>query len=342
MQTNLFLNAFREKGHRPPVWFMRQAGRYLPEYQALKSKYDFWEMTENPELASLVTLMPVQLLDVDAAILFKDILTLPKAMGFNIRFVQHQGPVIDNPLEMNSKTIWPIFDHLNLESVTESIRQVKKELPSHIPLIGFAGSPFTVLCYLIEGKGPRSFHKIFHWMHACTNQFHQLMEVFTQYTIDYIRLQKQAGIDAFQIFDTWGGILTHYEYRNFVLPYLNRIFDEAAIPSIYFLKQGEHLLPLIESIKSVDFFSVCHTVSLESVPRSLSASKGIQGNLSPSYLYMPAEKLLEEVDAILKVAQSFPRYIFNLGHGLFQDTPVPQVKEVISHIKHISNWHALS
>ena len=231
MKENIFLQAFKGCNDTVPVWFMRQAGRCLPEYRAIRSNYSLEDMFYTPEVAAKVTCLPVDLLGVDAAILFADILTLPRLMGFDIIFDPKRGPVV-KPF----KSFDFIHDIVNIGHVAETIVRINQSLKNNIPLIGFAGSPFTVLTYLIEGGSSTSFHKTFQFMYADTKKYHQLMHILTNNTIQYLQMQKDNGIDAFQLFDSWSGILDERTYRKFVFSYVQEIFNAIDLPSFISLR----------------------------------------------------------------------------------------------------------
>lgn len=330
MSTPLLLQAFEGNNETIPVWFMRQAGRYLPEYQAVRAKHTFEEMFSTPALAAEITCQPVGILGVDAAILFADILTLPAAMGARVRFDGVQGPRIErlNPADLGD------FDEL--DHVAQAIKLVKQRLPAHVPLIGFAGSPFTVLTYLIEGGSSSNFRKTLQFMLSQPAAFRQLMEILTRNTVSYLRLQKDAGIDVFQIFDTWAGILRAPDFEALVLPYLKRIFAEVDLPSIYYARGAGHLLSLMDEINA-DFLSVCHTVELGSPELLRATDKGIQGNLFNALLYSDAQTLDREVDALIDRAKRHRRFIFNLSHGIMPDMDAEKLKRVVERA-HAHEW----
>jgi uroporphyrinogen decarboxylase len=330
MSKPLLLQAFDGTNTQVPVWFMRQAGRYLPEYRALKEKYSLEEMFHNPELAATITCQPMERFNLDAAILFADILTLPTEMGFLISFDDKKGPQIGST---DAKRIHDIED---VEHIRTAIQLTKNRLPKHIPLIGFAGSPFTVLTYLIEGGSSINFTKVFKFMAEEPKQFHELMERLTKNTVTYLNLQKKAGIDVFQLFDSWGGILRPADYAHFVLPYVKRIFKEVDLPSIYYLKNCSHLLSLMDQTDA-DFLSVCHTVVLGHHVTIEKTKKGIQGNLFNGLLYADHQTLKKEIHDVLIGAQKHERFIFNLSHGIFPDVN-PEIIQFIIDEVHAFPW----
>ena len=329
IRQSIFLQAFDGMNSTIPVWFMRQAGRYLPQYQALKGKYRLQEMFTNPTLAAKVTCLPIDILKVDAAILFADILTLPSGMGFNIIFDNHAGPAVTNPIGLSSLN--DIHPMEGLGHVASTIKLVNEILPLNIPLIGFAGSPFTVLTYLIEGKSSLNFSKTVKLAISDAKLFKHWMDLLTENTISYLNMQKEAGIKAYQLFDTWAGILSPKDYASWVLPSIQKIFKNVDLPSIYFLKNGAHLLPFMGEA-GMDFLSVDHTVILGENPWLKKINKGIQGNLYNGLLYADKKTLAKEVDDLLRQARKYPRYIFNLSHGVLPDTDVEKLKFIVEQV----------
>ncbi len=322
MPNSVFLDAFIAKNKTVPVWFMRQAGRYLPEYQAIRAKYSLDEMFANPELASEITCQPVDILGVDAAILFADILTLPAFMGVRISF-DKTGPKIE-PLTDYKK----LHDFSDIPHIRKTIRLIKDRLKGKTPLIGFAGSPFTVLVYLIEGGGPGAGNKIFQLIYSRPEEYARLMEKLTENTIKYLNLQKKEGIDAFQVFDTFAGLLSCAEYEKFVLPYLKKIFKNVFMPSIYFAKNTRELLPAIKKCGS-DFLSVDHSVVIGERFLLDSTKQGIQGNLFNGLLFSTEKDIERETKKILQNAKKHKRFIFNLSHGVLQSTSVEKLRRVV-------------
>ena len=335
MNESTFLQAFKGTNEQVPVWFMRQAGRYLPEYRKIKEKYSLQEMFTQPELAAEITCQPIPILNVDAAILFADILTLPGAMGFDIHFDNQTGPAISNPLR-KSADLKNIHDFENLKHVTQSIKLVKAKLKDKVPLIGFAGSPFSVATYLIEGGSSLNHARTIRFMYEEKDAFHTLMKILTKNTVRYLKLQQEAGIDVYQIFDTWAGILRPADFSTFVLPYVTEIFKEVKGPSIYFLKNTNYLLSLIEKIPA-DFLSVDQTVVLGHHPILKTTKKGIQGNLFNGLLYTDQSLLKREVLDVLKGAAFHKKYIFNLSHGVFPDVNVDSLKFIVDCV-HAFPW----
>ena len=326
---SVFLQALRGVNKKIPVWFMRQAGRYLPQYQKIKEHCTLNEMFTNPDIIADVTLMPVDILGVDAAILFADILTLPGAMGFDITFENKRGPVIANPIS-SVDDVRKIHDFTSIGYLEAGIRQITHKLPDSVPLIGFAGAPFTVASYLIEGGVSSSFRKFFSFAYRHENVFCDLMEILTENTIRYLEFQKKHGIQVFQLFDTWGGVVRVEDYERWVLPYIQRIFASVDLPGIYYLRNGHHLLPfMIDS--GADVLSVCHAVSL-SDDRLLRSGKGVQGNFYNMLLYADYQTIEAELKKTLRLAQRFRKYIFNLNHGVFPDVEVDKLKFIVKKV----------
>ena len=330
MKNSFLLQAFEGKNQVVPVWFMRQAGRSLPQYRKIREKYPLQEMFQTPELASEITCLPVDILKVDAAILFADILTLPAQMGFEIEFDNHHGPQIKNSLrsENDLKEIRPFKD---LAYLGQAIRLTRQKLPANIALIGFAGSPFTVLSYLIEGQSPQSFSKTFKLMGENPKLFHQAMEMLTQSTIAYLNFQKKEGIQVFQLFDSCSGVLPPASFAHWVLPYVQKIFKAVDLPSIYYVRNCHHLLTLMDRTDA-DFLSVCHTVVLGHQTTIERTKKGIQGNLFNGTLYADNRTLEREVRDVLAGGTKHKRYIFNLSHGVLPDTDVDKLKFVVEKV----------
>jgi len=324
---SLILEAFKGKNKTIPVWFMRQAGRFLPQYREIRKNHTLDEMFRDPATVAQVTCLPVDTLKVDAAILFADILTLPMHLGFKITFDPQHGPVIANPFIAPSD-FKKLHDLDDVPHLRKAIPMINESLPGHIPLIGFAGAPFTVLCYLIEGGSSTNFRKVFKFMAENPKEFYRLMNFLTTNTITYLNLQKSAGIRIFQLFDSWGGILRKEDYEQYLLPHVQRIFNEVDLPSIYYLKNCAHLIEAMDLCRS-DFLSVCETVDLGTNSILKKSKKGIQGNLFQGLLYADDKTLEKEVRKILKDSKQFKKYIFNLSHGIQPDVPVEKVKLVV-------------
>jgi len=310
---------------------MRQAGRYLPEYQALKKKHSLQKMFDTPELAAQITCLPVEILDVDAAILFADILTLPAQMGFDIRFDDRHGPVIGGAIASGLHHRDDIHDADDFFGPARTIRLVNERLDGLVPLIGFAGSPFTVLTYLVEGGSSVNFARTFRFINDHPVHFRAWMELLTQNTIRYLNAQKEAGAAAFQLFDSWAGILRPADFARWVLPFVRRIFEEVDLPSIYFARNCAHLLALMDQCEA-DFLSVDHTVVLGHHSIIGKTKKGVQGNLFNGLLYADDATLEKEVRDVLVGGVKHGRYIFNLSHGVLPDVEVDKLKRIVEQV----------
>jgi len=296
-------------------------------------------MFKTPEIASTVTLLPVDLLGVDAAILFADILTLPAAMGFNIQFPDGKGPQILNPVRTTSD-IEKIHAPDDLSHIEQTIKIVNRALKADTPLIGFAGGPFSVCAYLVRSKNSFSLADLITFAYLFPKDFHKLMRTLTQYTIQYLKLQQKAGIKAFQLFDTWAGQLRREDYEELVLPYVQEIFKSVSVPTIYYLKNCAHLFDLMEK-SGADMLSVCETVTLGQNPSVNKTKKGIQGNLFNGIFWLNDTTIQQETTKILKAAQKYhKKYIFNLSHGILPATNVDKAKLVIKQVKAFS-WTKL-
>jgi len=324
------LKAFQGRNKTVPVWFMRQAGRFLPEYRALREKHSLEEMFTTPELAAEVTCMPIDILGVDAAILFADILTLPAGLGFDITFDKKRGPLIANPFEKEGD-----LDRLHalddVPHIRRTIRMINEKLPEHIPLIGFAGAPFTVLSYLTEGGSSTNFRKTLRLLTSSPEVFDSLMEFLTDNTIKYYELQRDAGIKVFQLFDTWAGILPRDIYTERVLPYVQKILHHIDLPSIYYIKNSRHLVNALMEVDA-NILSLCSNVNIRKNKVLQQSGKGIQGNLFPAYLYADDTTLIRAVDDVLQAGRRYRVHVFNLGQGIFPDTEVSKAKLVVDRV----------
>jgi uroporphyrinogen decarboxylase len=338
LQNDLLLRAARgEKTERVPVWMMRQAGRILAEYRAVREKAgSFIQLATNPELAAEVTLQPVDLLGVDAAIIFSDILVVPEAMGLPYEMEEKRGPVFPKVV----KSIEDI-DQLriaepeeDLKYVLDAIRIVKKELNGRVPLIGFAGAPFTIFCYMTEGKGSKTFSVAKKALYADPEFSHRLLQKITDSTISYLKAQVAAGANLVQIFDSWAGILSPVQYREYSLPYIRQICDAITeVPVTVFAKGAFFARQEIGELN-------CEVVGLDwnmdiEESRKLIPNKTLQGNLDPCVLYSSFDQIQKEVHNMLDAFGS-QRYIANLGHGVYPDTDPDKVRCFIDAVKSYS------
>ena len=329
-----FLNACWQKPvDRTPVWFMRQAGRFLSEYRAIRAHHTLLEICAQPELAAQVTLQPVTRLGVDAAILFADILLPLVPMGIQLEFAAGEGPVIHNPVQSAADVaaLRPVEPRESLANVLAAIRIVRKELDDATALIGFAGAPFTLASYLIEGGSSRNLLKTKRLMYSDPQSWHRLMEKLAQVIADYLSAQIDAGAQAVQLFDSWVGTLTPDDYHEYVFPYSKSIFaalQNKGVPTIHFGTGTASLLPLMKEAGG-NVIGIDWQTPLDWAWRLLDYRVAVQGNLDPVAFYAPEDELEKRVERILRQAGGRPGHIFNLGHGILPDTPVDQVKRVV-------------
>lgn len=309
---------------RPPIWIMRQAGRYLPEYRALRSRYSFHEMHHEPELIAKVTQLPLQRFDLDAAILFSDILVVAEAFGKPFEFIEGTGPVLQNPLRMPEEIKnLPPADSRALSFVAEGIQLLKNELK--VPLIGFCGGPFTVASYLIEGGTSRDLRRTKQWMLREPESFHQLLQLITQASLEYLRLQIAAGVEVIQIFDSWANCLAYPQFCQFSLAYLKQLCEGVQERPVILFCRGSSLFAEALAGISPAAISLDWGGSLSSVRQRVGGKMTLQGNLDPDILYAPPALLRHEVERLLIEMEGDPAYIFNLGHGIAPDVSVESV-----------------
>jgi len=329
-----FLNACWQKPvDRTPVWFMRQAGRYMSEYRAMRANHTLLELCARPELAAEVTLQPVQRLGVDAAILFADILLPLVPMGIHLEFTTGEGPVIHNPIQGSAEVtaLRPVEPRESLASVLETLRIVRRELDGKVALIGFAGAPFTLASYLIEGGPSRSYLKTKRLMLEDPLTWRQLMDKLARVIADYLAAQVEAGAQAVQLFDSWVGALSPDDYREYVLPYTRTIFqalEQSGVPSIHFGTGTASLLPLMQEAGG-RVIGIDWQTPLDAAWELLEYRTAVQGNLDPAALFAPEPELANRVERVLRNAGGRPGHIFNLGHGILPETPVDNVKRVV-------------
>ena len=328
-----------------PVWLMRQAGRYLPEYRAIRSKVtDFMQLCKTPELACEVTLQPIKRFNLDAAILFSDILTIPDAMDVGLHFVEGEGPVISRPVrtEQDVNKIQIPNPEMDLKYVCDAIHLIKKELKQELPLIGFAGSPWTIATYMVEGGSNKSFGHIKKLLYSNPALLHHLLDKLTQSVTYYLNAQIKAGVDAIMIFDTWGGVLTTQAYQEFSLRYmsdiihgLNKERQGQPIPIILFTKSGDQWIEQMVS-SGCDAVGVDWTVNLKDIRARVGNNVSIQGNLDPSVLFGTPEFIQKEVKAILSSYGHGNGHVFNLGHGILPEIPFENVKIMVDAVHEYS------
>jgi uroporphyrinogen decarboxylase len=327
---DIFLKACRgEEVDYTPVWLMRQAGRYLPEYQAVRSNIDFLTLCKNPKLAAEVTLQPVNILGVDAAILFSDILIPVEAMGMRLEFSDKEGPVLSEPIRSKTaveRLIIPDVEE-DLPFVFETIKILRKELEHKVPLIGFSGAPFTLATYMIEGGTSKNFLNTKKMMFQSAPVFHYLIEKLTDTIISYLSAQIKAGAQAVQLFDTWAGMLAPMDYKKFVFPYVKKaIFElkKEGVPVIYFVNDCAGLLGEIKK-SGADVIGIDWRIDMSDAIKKLGKKIVVQGNLDPCALFLPKEKIEDRVKDMLWKGEAAKGHIFNLGHGVLPQTPVENV-----------------
>lgn len=321
----------KENTSRPPVWLMRQAGRYMPEYMQVRKNVSFLELCKSPELACEVTLQPVEILGADAAILFSDILIPVEPSGIDLNF--NPAPVISNPVrDMGSvNKLRALNPESDLPFVYKTIDLLVKKL--NVPLIGFSGAPFTLACYITEGAGSKSFTEIRKLMLNDEKTFHALMEKLTQDTIKYLQAQINHGCSAVQMFDTWAGILPPDEYKNMVFPYVKEITENVKnAPFIYFAKDGANYFDTIKDLNCAGI-GVDWKINLAEADTKLGHKFTLQGNIDPSILYADKSVIKEKTEQIINDGKKAKGHIFNLGHGIMPTTPVENVKYLIDIVK---------
>ncbi|MEY2829482.1 MAG: uroporphyrinogen decarboxylase [Bacteroidota bacterium] len=336
MNQHLLLKALRgEVVSRPPVWMMRQAGRYLPDYIKLRNQYDFFTRVQTPELACAITLQPVDQIGVDAAILFSDILVVPQAMGLEVQLVENKGPFLPKTIAtQNDLNLLQVKDaEHNLNYVYDAIKMVKTELNNKVPLIGFAGAPFTLLCYMVEGKGSKSFDKAKQFCFSEPELAHQLLQKITTVTIEYLKLQVAAGADLVQVFDSWSGMLSPDDFKKFSQPYLEQIAEalHSHAPVILFPKGSWYALKDLANSKASGLgLDWCLSPKMA---RELTSNKiTLQGNYDPTKLLQPIQQIKTDVKNMID-AFGTQRYIANLGHGILPNIPVENAKAFVDAVK---------
>jgi uroporphyrinogen decarboxylase len=332
LKESRFLKACRrEPTDITPIWLMRQAGRYLPEYRALREKHTLLTLCKTPELAAGVTLQPIRRFGFDAAIIFADILLPLEPLGLKLEFTKGEGPVIHNAISDHSDIEkLQVFDAKDkLSFVLEAIKIAVKELRT-TPLIGFAGAPFTVASYAIEGGYSRHFLKTKQLMYQHPQAWHSLMRKLATVTQDYLQRQSEAGASAIQLFDSWVGVLSPEDYREYVLPYSKRILSSIPVPTIHFSTGTAAYLELICEAGG-NVISVDWRIEINKARKQI-GERAIQGNLDPVHLLMPRKNLLKEVRELLSKAGEKRGYIFNLGHGVLPQTPIENVEALVQEV----------
>jgi uroporphyrinogen decarboxylase len=338
LKNDLFLRAARgEKTDRTPVWLMRQAGRILTEYrQVRESAGDFKTLVKTPELAAEVTIQPVDILGVDAAIIFSDILVIPEAMGLNYEMEEKRGPVFPKKISSEKDLIdIHISSAQELSYVLDAIKVTKRELNGRVPLIGFAGAPWTIFAYMVEGKGSKTFSDAKKMLYTQPQLSHRLLDMITQSTINYVKGQINAGADLIQIFDSWAGILSPDQYHEFSLPYISRICDAVTeVPKTVFAKGAFFARQSLNKI-NCDVIGLDWNMDIKE-SRQMIPDKVLQGNLDPCALYGSFDDIRRETKKML-MAFGPSKHIANLGHGLYPDTNPDNVKCFIDAVREITS-----
>ena len=324
-----------------PVWLMRQAGRYLPEYKATRERAgSFLGLAKNPDYATEVTLQPLERFPLDAAILFSDILTVPDAMGLGLYFAEGEGPRFERPVrdEAAIRALAAPDPEVELRYVMDGVRSIRRALAGRVPLIGFSGSPYTLACYMIEGGGSDDFRNVKRMLYGRPDLMHQLLEVTTRAVIDYLNAQIAAGAQAVMVFDTWGGNLTPAAYEAFSLAYSRKIIaglrkeaDGRRVPNILFTKGGG---PWLEAMADTgcDALGVDWSTDLASARHRVGSRVALQGNLDPGVLFAPPERVRHEARRVLDAYGGAPGHVFNLGHGISQFTPPEHVAALVDEV----------
>lgn len=338
MKNDTFLRALlREPTPYTPVWIMRQAGRYLPEYNATRKRAgSFLALAKTPELACEVTLQPLARFPLDAAILFSDILTVPDAMGLGLYFVEGEGPKFERPLRTEADVAGLAVPDMNaLRYVFDAVSLIRGELGGRVPLIGFSGSPFTLACYMIEGGGSDDFRLVKTMLYSRPDLLHRILDINTRAVTAYLNAQIAAGAQAVQIFDTWGGALSHAAFQEFSLAYsrqvlqaITRVHGERVVPRILFTKGGGQWLEDMAQ-SGADALGVDWQTPLAEARRRVGDKVALQGNLDPMALFAPPAAIGAEVQRVLDAYGNGPGHVFNLGHGISQHTPPEHVQALV-------------
>lgn len=334
-----FLKALRrEKVDRTPIWVMRQAGRYLPEYRSTRAKAgDFVTLCQTPELACEVTMQPLARYDLDAAILFSDILTIPDALGLDLYFETGEGPKFNNPLrtEMDIETLANEFPDEKLKYVTDALSMIKHELNQKIPLIGFSGSPWTLACYMVQGQGSKDFALAKQMLFSQPQVMTLLLEKLTHHITCYLNAQIEAGADALMLFDTWGGLLSSSDYQAFSLFFMNKIVSQLQpnangekVPLIMFTKGGGQWLEMMADTQA-NGLGLDWTVDINQAFNRVGAKVALQGNLDPCILLASPEVVEQKAKEVLQAVNGRVGHIFNLGHGITPQVPVENMQVLV-------------
>lgn len=335
-EKHLFLRALDgESLERPPVWMMRQAGRYLPDFMKLKAKYDFFTRCQTPELATEITVMPIDQIGVDAAILFSDILVIPQALGVHVEMKPNVGPWIEKPIksmaDVANLAVPDVDDALHY--VFESIIMTKKELNNRVPLIGFAGAPWTILCYMVQGQGSKTFDKAKAFCYQQPEAAHLLLQKITDTTIAYLKKKVECGVDAVQIFDSWGGLLSPYDYELFSYQYIKQIIDALKpVTKVIIFGKGTWFAMNKMAHSGASAVGVDWTVNPDIARKLTDNAVTLQGNFDPNRLLSPIPEIKKMVKEMID-GFGTDKYIANLGHGILPNIPVNHAKAFVDAVK---------
>ena len=336
--NDLFIRACkRQPTERTPIWVMRQAGRYLPEYRAIRAKADFLTMCKTPELAAQVTLQPVDIIGVAAAIIFSDILVIPEAMGMHLEMHEGKGPIFHHPIRNSDDfKILKRFDPTDkLKYVLDAVALSKKELNNRVPLIGFSGSPWTLLTYMVEGRGSKNFAEVKKLIYNNPKLAHSILGVLADIIADYLSAKIESGCDAVQIFDTWGGVLSQADYLEFSLPYVTKIISQLKRndePVIFFAKGVHHNTDKMAA-SGANVLGLDWTMDLGEVRKKVGHLVALQGNLDPTVLYANHNFIREEAGKVLNSFGKGSGHVFNLGHGILPDVDPENLKALVQFVK---------
>jgi uroporphyrinogen decarboxylase len=345
-KNDTFLRALlRQPTPYTPIWIMRQAGRYLPEYNQTRARAgSFLELCRNPRLATEVTLQPLARFPLDAAILFSDILTIPDAMGLGLYFAEGEGPRFERPLreEWEIRALTPPDPGVELRYVTDAVAEIRRALSNEVPLIGFAGSPFTLACYMIEGRGKTEFEQAKRMLYTRPDLLHHILEVNAQAVVAYLNAQIEAGAQAVMVFDTWGGTLSHAAYHEFSLRYLQQVMDGLTrshegelVPRILFTKGGGLWLESMAAI-GAEALGLDWTMDIAAARARVGGRVALQGNLDPAVLFSTPEVVSAQAAKVLAGFGKGAGHVFNLGHGVSQFTPPENVAALVESVHTLS------
>jgi len=339
LKNDLFLRALKgETVERPPVWMMRQAGRYLPQYMVLRRKYSFFERVETPELACEITIQPIDELEPDAAIIFSDILTVPQALGIDVDLVPGKGPVMGNPIKTEDDAFAILAEDVpeKLNHVMKAITLTRHELNGRVPLIGFAGAPWTLFCYMVQGEGSKNFDKAKAFLYQHPDASRHVMKELTKATIDYLRAQVEAGAQAVQLFDSWAGLLSPDDFNEWALPYLMEITQSIKdVPVILFAKGAWYALERLSFKSGAAALGIDWTIAPEFAREKTRNEITLQGNFDPTNLLAPIPEIEKKTRRMIDRFGT-QRYIANLGHGILPHVPVDHARAFVDTVKNYS------